>query len=347
MLRRTLSCAAVAVFLCISLEARTPERTYDGGQVSVGVTVKPLPVTIGMPAILSLTLKLEAGAHANANVVTDPNLIPTAFLPTDQPGLKWGKPEYPKATEVTEWYATDPLSVFADGSVISVPFVFDKDVATREVTIGATLRIQVCDSEKCYPVKRVPVSATVNVVNAANANSEEAEKGSNQASIPSRDKPAMNQPASDKIDFEFVDFTGKRRSLAEFRGKYVLLDFWATWCKPCLADIPKLKELYAKYRGRGFEIIGMDSETIGDEAEDPDPEFAKETAERARTIVSTRGVMWPQATNETAVPVAMKLFGVKALPTKILIDRQGREIARIGEKDDLNAIVEKLLVKEN
>ncbi len=77
----------------------------------------------------------------------------------------------------------------------------------------------------------------------------------------------------------------------------------------------------------------MDSETIGDE-EAPDPEFAKETADRARQIVNTRGAIWTHATSETAVPIAKNLFGVKALPTKIAIGKDGKIGAIIGEKDD-------------
>ena len=160
------------------------------------------------------------------------------------------------------------------------------------------------------------------------------------ANTNSAGKPAANSKA---VDFDFTDFTGKARKLSEFRGKYVLLDFWATWCRPCLADIPKLKDLYDKHKAEGFEIVGMDSETIGDEQDAPDPEFAKESAEQAQKIVATRGVNWTQATSTTAVPVASKVFGVKSLPTKILIDKDGKVIARIGEKDDLKAIVEKLL----
>ena len=110
-----------------------------------------------------------------------------------------------------------------------------------------------------------------------------------------------------------------------------------------MADIPKIKELYEKHKAGGFEIVGMDSETLGDDDGDADPEFAKETAERAKQIVATRGVTWTQATAATAVPVAKKVFGVKALPTKILIDKEGKEIARIGEKDDLTGMVERLL----
>jgi thiol-disulfide isomerase/thioredoxin len=150
------------------------------------------------------------------------------------------------------------------------------------------------------------------------------------------------------LDFDFVDFAGKPRKLSEFRGKFVLLDFWATWCKPCLADIPKLKGLYEKHKASGFEIVGMDSETLGDDDDSgADPEFAKETAERAKQIVATRGVTWTQATAVTAVLVAKNVFNVKVLPTKILIDKEGNVIATLGEKDDLVATIEKLLSEKN
>ena len=143
-------------------------------------------------------------------------------------------------------------------------------------------------------------------------------------------------------DFAFTDFEGKPRNFSEYKGKIVLLDFWATWCSPCLKDIPKLKVIYDKYKTQNFELIGMDSETIGDE-ETPDPEFAKETAERAKQIVKTRGANWTHANAETAVPVAKTVFNVKALPTKILIDKDGKVVAIIGEKDDLEKAITTLM----
>ena len=145
------------------------------------------------------------------------------------------------------------------------------------------------------------------------------------------------------IDFDFVDFTGKPRKLSEFRGKYVLLDFWATWCRPCLADIPKLKELYEKHKADGFEIVGMDSEIIGDDDGESDTEFAKQAVILAKQIVATRGVTWTQATAATTAPIAKKVFKVESLPTKILLDKEGKIITTISEKDDLTGIIEKLL----
>ncbi|MGZ8848422.1 MAG: TlpA family protein disulfide reductase, partial [Pyrinomonadaceae bacterium] len=106
------------------------------------------------------------------------------------------------------------------------------------------------------------------------------------------------------------------------------------------ADIPDLKKAYLKFQSQGFEILGMNSEGLGQG--DNDPSFVKEAQLRAREIVRTRGVNWPQSANETSLPVATRL-GIESLPAKILIDREGRFVARISKVSDLEALLSTLL----
>jgi thiol-disulfide isomerase/thioredoxin len=59
------------------------------------------------------------------------------------------------------------------------------------------------------------------------------------------------------LDFTLKDMRGKKRSLESYKGKVLLVDFWATWCGPCKMEIPGFVELYDKYKSQGFEIIGL------------------------------------------------------------------------------------------
>jgi thiol-disulfide isomerase/thioredoxin len=113
-------------------------------------------------------------------------------------------------------------------------------------------------------------------------------------------------------DFTFVDFEGRSRKLSEFRGKYVLLDFWGTWCGPCIAQIPHLKEVYEKYHDRGFEILGMDREMDD-----------KQTAEKVKKFLADKGVTWAQATSESISDLVEKRFRIGVYPTTFLLDPQG------------------------
>lgn len=68
------------------------------------------------------------------------------------------------------------------------------------------------------------------------------------------------------IDFELPDLDGKTRSLGEFKGKVVFLNFWATWCKPCEEEMPSMQQLYAALQGKPFEIVAVSIDKDGPEA---------------------------------------------------------------------------------
>lgn len=116
------------------------------------------------------------------------------------------------------------------------------------------------------------------------------------------------------------DIDGKQIDLKAAKAKYVLLDFWGSWCHPCRASHPHLKEVYAEYKAKGFEIIGIAQEMSKDT-----------TVQRTAwtTAVKEDGLTWRQVlNNENGKQFdAVTAFGVTAFPTKILLDSDGNIVA--------------------
>lgn len=293
-----------------------------------------------------VTAAIEEGWHLYSLEQPEGGPIPTRISVPDNQKFKLnGDIETPQPQVVFDKNFNMDTEFYEREAIFTVPVEVAKDAATGKNTLTVSAFYQTCNDKMCLPPKLVKFTTDVVVAGGIQTTGSAAKTPTVPAATP-QTSAAKNADAK-AVEFDFVDFAGKPRKISEFRGKYVLLDFWATWCKPCLADIPKLKILYEKYKTSGFEIVGMDSETIGDEEGETDLEFAKETTARAKNIVNTRGVTWTQATDQTAVPAAKKIFNVKSLPTKILLDKEGKIIATIGEKDDLTAIVEKLLRESN
>ena len=131
-------------------------------------------------------------------------------------------------------------------------------------------------------------------------------------------------------DFTLKDADGKMVRLSDFKGKVVLLDFWATWCGPCKIEIPWFIELQRKHKDRGFEVLGIAMDDEGWEVVKP---FAARMGINYRIVIG----------NDTT---AQLYGGIDALPTTFLIDRDGKIAAAhvgLASKKDFDNGVEELL----
>ena len=130
-------------------------------------------------------------------------------------------------------------------------------------------------------------------------------------------------------DFQVKDVNGKKVSLKDYRGQVVLLDFWATWCGPCIKEMPKIKKTYAQYKDQNFRIIGISLDK------------SKESLE---TYIKKEKLTWVQYWDESREISTQ--FGVGIIPTTFLIDGSGIiQNASLGGFDVETAVAE--LVKEN
>lgn len=135
--------------------------------------------------------------------------------------------------------------------------------------------------------------------------------------------PVFPRPAP---DFVMLGLDGAEVSSDAFRGKVMLLDFWATWCPPCVADLPKLTRLNERYAEEGLVIVSLSIDE-GDTA-----------ARKVERMVKRRKARHPVFLDATDTP-AWTAYGVRVVPSQYLIDADGRIVAQWSGKIDL-AIVE-------
>lgn len=141
-------------------------------------------------------------------------------------------------------------------------------------------------------------------------------------------KQAKNQIKEEVMapDFTLNDIHGKPFKLSSMRGKWVILDFWGSWCIWCIRGMPDMKKYYEKYRGK-FEIVGVD---------------CNDTVEKWKKAVKDNDLPWLHVYNKAADGIPEK-YAVEAYPTKIIIDPQGKinKIIR-GESEDFYKYLDEL-----
>lgn len=132
---------------------------------------------------------------------------------------------------------------------------------------------------------------------------------------------------STPIDLNFTALDGRKVDLAALKGKVVLIDFWATWCPPCVAELPNVKKAYQKYHDKGFEIIGISLD---------------EKKAALQSFIDKNQVTWPQYFDGKGWENEISTrFGVQSIPAMWLIGKDGK-IATLNASENLEGKIQAL-----
>lgn len=131
--------------------------------------------------------------------------------------------------------------------------------------------------------------------------------------------------------FSGTTVDGKEISLATYKGKVVLVDFWATWCGPCVGELPNVKAAYDKYHAKGFEVLAVSLD--GNKAE-------------LTEFIAAEKLPWPQIFDGKGWKNAVaKQFNIRSIPAAFLIDREGRLVAKSVRGPALEEALAKAIAK--
>ena len=140
--------------------------------------------------------------------------------------------------------------------------------------------------------------------------------------------------------FTLEDLSGKKVSLASYKGRALVINFWATWCAPCKVETPWLIELRNRYAAQGLEVLGISADDI----DRGDPRKLDEEKREIARFVQQMQIPYPVLID--ADSISMPYGGLDALPTSFFVDRNGTVVAAqlgLTSKDDIERSIKKAL----
>ncbi len=133
-------------------------------------------------------------------------------------------------------------------------------------------------------------------------------------------------------EFNEKDLAGKPLSVANYKGKVVLIDFWATWCGPCVRELPNVLEAYTKYHPQGFEIIGISLD---------------DNRQKLETFIKEKKMTWAQYFDGKGWQNKLaEKYGVQSIPATYLLDGNGKIIGSNLRGPELETALAKALAKK-
>ena len=130
-------------------------------------------------------------------------------------------------------------------------------------------------------------------------------------------------------DFTLPDTNGVNMSLSSLKGKYVLIDFWAAWCGPCMREMPNVKKLYADFKDKGFEILGVSLD---------------KTKPAWTNAIKNNNLTWKHVSDiKFWQSIVVPMYNISGIPYTVLLDKEGKIVAKNLRGEELYKKVESLL----